>query len=120
MGIHYERNGRFVIELDKEDLLYDMGGDVISEIDGDLNDFDFSDIEDYVESQGYTIVDSKDYDNLLDRIDADDTQELIEAIEYHGYTVRKSNNRIDELLDYIEKNKLNNIQIDDLLDKILL
>lgn len=120
MTIDYKHNGSFTINLEGDEILLDRDGEAVFEIEADLNDFNWSDIEDYVESQGYTIVDSKDYDNLLDRIDADDTQELIEAIEYHGYTVRKSNNRIDELLDYIEKNKLNNIQIDDLLDKILL
>ena len=118
MKIDYKRNGNFRVILEGDEIVFDQNG--IVQIDADLNDFNWSDIEDYVESQGYTIVENKDYDDLLDRIDADDTQELIEAIEYHGYTVRRSNNRIDELLAYIDKYKLNNIQIDELLDKILL
>lgn len=70
----------------------------------------------FVESRGYKCIDIREYDNLID------TEEIIWQLECKGYYISKPHiaEAIERLDKYVIKNSLNNIQIDELLDKILL
>lgn len=114
--ITLKRNGLFTIELQGDDFLLDRDGDAVFEINGDLDDFDFDDLIEYVENKGYHVSDNSDYDELERGASI---EEMIEEVENKGYLVLKYDNRIADLLDYIQVNKLNSIQVDELIDKAL-
>ena len=93
-------------------LLYDL--DV--EVEIDLSKFNLKHLIEYIEGEGYVVIPDNERDDL---IDATDTDALIEELECHGYWVRKGNSKLKALEEYIINNKLNDIQIDELIEKIL-